>query len=147
MLPQDVCCQLLVRIEHDQVFTALFIWDCGDNAEDISEDLVDGFFHPQVWDHLATDFAETGEAVGDANEPILIDRGDVSGNVPPVTHHLRCLFWLPQVPAHAVGTFHQQQPFLPRGKWFPRLTIHDFGRNPWKRMADRPRLITDLAWL
>jgi hypothetical protein len=63
-----------------------------------------------VRDHLAADFAEPAQAVGDLDETILVFGGDVAGDVPAVLECLRRQVRPAQVTFHDVRASHQQEP-------------------------------------
>src|SRR5947208_3378291 len=73
--------------------------------------------------HLATNFAEAAQAVGDAQKTVFIHPRDVPGVVPAVAEDLGGFFRLVEVAAHDVRSADKQQSRLIRayalnGVWF-----------------------------
>jgi hypothetical protein len=62
--------------------------------------------------HFARDLAEAGEPVGDVDEALVVDAGDVGGDVPAFVESFGGAFGLAEVTHHAVGAFDQQQASL-----------------------------------
>ena len=60
-----------------------------------------------MWHHLSADLAEAAEAVGDFDKTILIDRCDVTGDVPAIADGLCGLDWTAQVSLHDVRSADQ----------------------------------------
>src|SRR5437867_2313756 len=113
LFPEDIRRVLVVCVQDDEALTSLFVWDGSDHTGRLTEELVERFLYPTVRHHLASDFAETRQAVGDMDEPIGVYHGDITRDVPPVPQHFCRLLGLSYIPEHTVWPLHEQQPFLP----------------------------------
>ena len=65
-----------------------------------------------VRNHLAADLAEAAEAVGDLQEAVLVNGGDVAGDIPAVAQDFGGLLRSAEVALHDVGAAHEQQAGL-----------------------------------
>ncbi len=95
--------------------------------------------------HFAADFAEAAQAIGDAQETVFIDGGDVTGVVPAALQYVRSFVGTIQVTHHDVWPAHQQQARLVDGQRFARFGINDAHADAGQRMADGAAFRTDLA--
>ena len=102
-------------------------------------------FHLDVRHHFAADLAEAGQPVGDGEETILIERGDVAGDIPAVAKNLRRLLRFAEVTFHHVRPAHEQQARLANGQWLECVGIDDAHADAGQRMADLAALGADLA--
>src|SRR5579863_5322247 len=62
--------------------------------------------------HLATDFAEARQAIGDVEKAVLIQITEIARNVISVAQDLLRFLRRMVIPLHATGTFHQHHPLF-----------------------------------
>ena len=60
-----------------------------------------------VWHHLAANFAESAQPVGDCEEAVFIFRRDISRDVPAILQHFRRFFRLAEIALHHIRSAHQ----------------------------------------
>ncbi len=80
------------RMQHDKPFAFALVRNGGDHKHMLGrvalvcavEEFMQLFFHFDVRDHLAANFAEAAEPVCDGEESIFTHAGDVAGNVPAI---------------------------------------------------------------
>ena len=93
----------------------------------------------EVRHHFASDLAEAAQAIGDADEAILLERGNIAGAIPAVAQDFARFFRRVQVALHHIRTAHQQQTFTPGRQGFVRFAIDhadaDSGKGPPNRAA------------
>ena len=82
-------------------------------------------FDLQVRHHLAADFAESRQAIGDAQEPVVIYHGEIASAIPVVMERRPGQLGLAEIPDHPIRAARQQQPFLIRAQFFHALRIHN----------------------
>ena len=89
--------QLFLRqiVQHHQAFSFFLVRNAGDDEGLLGGlgELVKFFLDLDVRHHLASDFAETGQPVGDLDEAVLVQAGDVAGHIPAVSQDVRRLLW------------------------------------------------------
>src|SRR5215468_12335803 len=88
LCPEDIRSAFFVRIQDDQVLPFLVIWDGSNDTGSTAEELADHFLYLAVWHHLASNFAETRQAVGEMDEAICVDHGDITRDIPAVPQHV-----------------------------------------------------------
>jgi hypothetical protein len=69
-------------------------------------------FELHVRDHLAGEFAESREPVGNPDETGLIDRADIACHIPAIPKHESGVLRITEVAQHLVRSSDQEQPFL-----------------------------------
>src|SRR5262249_23147905 len=62
-------------------------WDSSDHTGRITKKLVERFLYPGMRHHLAGDFAETRLAIGNSNETVGVNHGDITRDIPTVSQH------------------------------------------------------------
>ena len=96
-------------------------------------------------DHLAADFAEAAEAVGDGEEAVFVFGGDISGGVPTVAQNFRGFFRFSEVAEHHVGSADEQQAGRADFAAFAGIGINDAHTDAGQGMANASALGADLA--
>src|SRR5437762_13825045 len=102
-----------------------------------------------MWDHFAADFAETGEAIRDGQEAVLIERGDIAGDIPAIAQDFRCLLGLAEITFHHVRPADQQEAGLADGEWLHRVRVDDAHSDGGQWMTDCAALsavLTESRW-
>src|SRR3970040_1126843 len=134
-----------MRVEGHEPLALLVIRLCGDHRGVLPQNGVDSLLQLDMGNHLAADLAEAGEAVRDTDEAVLIDGGDISGDIPAVSHDLRRLFGLAKIAEHPIGAFAQEQSLFPGWEGLTGFGIYRPYRDAWQGMPHRPSLEARLA--
>src|SRR5713226_6925832 len=94
--------RLIQRVQHDEALAFLLVGHGSDDeglfpgAGQFLQDVLDF----DVRHHLAPDFAETAQPVGNSQEAVFVHPGDVAGVVPAVAENVGGFFRLVEVAAH-----------------------------------------------
>jgi hypothetical protein len=133
-------------VQHHEAFAFLFISDAGDDKGLFrgGDQFVQFFLHLEMRHHFAANFAEATQAVGDLNETILVQRGDVAGGVPAGLQHGGGLFGFAEIAEHHIRAAHEQQPGLAERSGRFGFRVHDAHTNARQRMTDFAALGPDL---
>src|SRR5262245_22516246 len=107
LFPEALRCDLLVSIQDNEALTSLLVWDGSDHTGRLTEDLVERFLYPAVRHHLASNLAETRQAIGDRDKAIGVDYGDITRDIPAVLQHFCRLLGLSEIPKHTVWPLQQ----------------------------------------
>ncbi len=104
-------------MKNGEAFAFLFIGDAGDGEGLLRDagEFVQLFFHANVRHHFAADLAEPTESVGDGQEPVFIQRGDVAGDIPAVADDLGGFVRPAEVAGHDVGAADEEHAGLAEG--------------------------------
>ena len=91
-----------LRLQQVQDDEALALFPVGHGCDDEflfrgAGKFVQLLFDFDVRHHLAADFAEAAQAIGDREEAVFVFGGDVAGDVPAVLQHLRRFFGLAEI--------------------------------------------------
>src|SRR5579862_39416 len=135
------------RVQNNQALAFFFVGDRGDDKDlfGCAGHFLKFFFHLDVRNHFAADLAEAAQAIGDADEAIFINGGDVAGVVPAVVQNFGGFFRLVEVALHDVGTSDEEQTRLVDGLNGLRFRIDGAQHNSGKRMANAAALGPHLA--
>src|SRR5262249_54840929 len=87
----------------------------------------------------------TRQAVGNSNEAVGVDHGDVTSDIPAVPQYFCRLLGLAEIPEHTVWSLHQQETCVPIRQGRSSLAINDLCPHTCQWMAYRSRLIASLA--
>ena len=131
----------------NEALAFLFVRNGGD-SEDLPiglQQFVKLFFDFNVGNHFAADFAEAAKAIGDAQESVFIDGGDIAGVVPAVVQDFCRFFRTIQVANHDIGSADEEKTGFIDGKGFAGVGIDDAYADSGKRMADGATLGTNLT--
>src|SRR5262245_31359919 len=95
----------------DQALPFFVIGDCGNGKQLLccARDLLEFVLHLYMRDHLTANLAEPAEAVGDMDESVFVDGGDVAGVVPAIPQDFSRFFRTSKITLHYVGSTDQQQ--------------------------------------
>ena len=102
-------------------------------------------FDADVRDHLAADFAEAREAVGDGEEAVFFNQGDIAGGVPAVVQNFGGFLGAAQIALHHVRPFDEQHARSAGRDRLAGVEVDDFDGDAGKRMADFAAARADLA--
>ena len=104
-------------VEDDEAFAFFFIGDAGDDEGWFGAvgEFVQFFLDFDVGHHFAADFAEAIEAVGDLEEAVFIEGGDVAGAIPALVEDFGGFFGAVEVAAHDVGAADEHEAGLAEG--------------------------------
>ena len=119
--------------------------------------MASSIFSPGLRHRLAQPFRQGGSIRGgavvvlaldllvdDADETLVVNYGDVAGNVPAIAAGLGGLPRLVQVADHAIGTFHHQQAGVVGCERLEGHRVHNLRRDARQRMANGARLVAGL---
>src|SRR5580704_370912 len=135
------------RMNDNEALAFLFVRNGGD-GEDLPiglQQFVQLFFDSNVGNHFAADFAEATKAIGDTQEAVFIDGGDIAGVVPAAAKNFCRFFRTIQIANHDIGPANKKQARLIDGKGFAGFRIDDANANAGKGMADGATLGADLT--
>src|ERR1043166_7194896 len=139
--------QLVVAkgVQNDEAFAFFFVRNGGDDEDLFGSggNFLQFVFDFDVRNHFAADLAEAAHAIGDADEAVFVDGGDVAGVIPAVAQDFGGFFGLVQVALHDVGAADQQQTGLIGGLDVLRFGIDDAQNNSGQGMADAAAFGTD----
>jgi len=134
-------------VNDNEALAFLFVRNGGD-GEDLPiglQQFVQLFFDSNVGNHFAADFAEATKAIGDTQEAVFIDGGDIAGVVPAAAKNFCRFFRTIQIANHDIGPANKKQARLIDGKGFAGFRIDDANANAGKGMADGATLGADLT--
>ena len=139
-------------VDDHEPFALLLVGHGRDDRQDLVlvvalDEPLDRFLDVEVRHHLAADLGEAAEPAGDFDEAVLVDLGDVAGDVPAVAHHLGGLLRLVEIALHHVGAGHQQHAGRVDRQLLERFGVDDLGGDAGDRAADGAFLQVDLARL
>src|SRR5262249_26777545 len=100
---------------------------------------LDPLFNLHVRHHLAANFAESGQAISDSNEPRVVDAADVTRDVPAIPNDLARPFRLTKVAQHPIRTVDEQKSLCAKQRTLEGYRTDDLGDDTRNRMTDRPR--------
>src|SRR3989304_4814272 len=102
-----------MRVEGHEPLALLVIRQCGDHRGVLPQNGVDSLLQLDMGNHLAADLAEAGEAVRDTDEAVLIDGGDISGDIPALSRASPRLFGSSNLRLHLIRPVDQNQSLFP----------------------------------
>ncbi len=73
-------------------------------CDSVAGGLLQRLFDLAVRNHFSADLGEAREPIGDRQEPVFIQHGDVAGDVPAIAHGVGREILTSQVAGHDVGT-------------------------------------------
>src|SRR5687768_3617605 len=97
-----------------------------------------GLLHLAVRYHFPANLRKTGQPIGDGQESVVVEQGDVPGNVPAFANDARCKVFPSEVAGHDVRAFDEQHTRASRGQWRETIGIDDADRYAWQGLSDGP---------
>ena len=125
-------------MDDDETLSFFFVGNSGNRKALFgnTRELMQLFFNFYVRHHLAADLAEPAQTVCDCEKPILVQRRNISRDIPAVAQNFRGLFGPAEVSLHHVRATDQEQPLLPQRERPHGRGIHDANTHARKRVAD-----------
>ncbi len=108
----------------------------GEDLEVCASRLLQRFFDAAMRHHLAADLREAREPIGDRQESVFIQRGDVAGHVPTIPHGLLRQILAADVAVHHVRAFYEQHAGFSRRQHLERVGVDDAHGHAGKRLSD-----------
>src|SRR5262245_55875180 len=131
-------------MDDDQPLALLFVGDRGHHYVEVAfvvaavtDDLLEDLFDLDMRHHFAADLRESAGAVGDGDEPLRVDPGDVTRHVPAVVHDGRGLFGLVQIALHDIRAPDEEKARMVNPQIDHRIGIDDLGAGARYRAPHR----------
>ncbi len=103
-----------MNVDHHQAFPFAIIRHSGDGKYLVIQfrGLVQGLLNLAMGYHLPANLGKSGKPVGDLQESIFVDQGNVSRDIPALSKDALGQIVSPQIAFHDIGASHDEHPLV-----------------------------------